>query len=334
MSRKDDHINLALNQPRFDDNGLSNIKLPYDQLITYDYDEINLKTSFFDREVDFPILINAMSGGSEISYEINKKLAQIAKHFNIPMITGSMNILLKNQEYIDSFKVIREYNPDGIVILNINANTTMAELEKLLNIMNFDGIEVHLNPLQELMMPEGDRVFSNRLKNLKNILKLDNVIVKEVGFGMSELVIGKLVDLGAKYIDISGKGGTNFAWIENSRCCHNQDVWFNDFGYDTCQSLLNAQSFLTKTDIIASGGIRSSLDIVKSLVLGAKMVGMSYYFLDLIVNKNLTQAIEEIEVLLVNIKKMMSLLGVKNISELSSVLWEFEGLNKKTKNLR
>lgn len=333
MSRKDDHINLALNQPRFVDNGLSNIKLPYNQLITCDYDKISLKTSFFNREISAPILINAMSGGCELSYEVNKKLAKIAKHFNIPMVTGSMNVLLKSQKHIESFKVIREYNPDGIVILNVNANTTISELEYLLKIMPVDGIEIHLNPLQELMMPEGDRVFSNRLKNLKEILKLDNVIVKEVGFGMSELVIENLVELGAKYIDISGKGGTNFAWIENSRAQHNKDLWFEDFGYTTCQSLLNAQSFLTKTNIIASGGIGSSLDIVKSLVLGAKIVGMSYYFLDLVVNKSFADSIAEIEVLLTNIQKIMALLGTEDVIGLNTVLWECACLNKKTKKI-
>lgn len=324
MNRKDDHINLALKQPRLNTNGLNHILLDYDQLITQDYDQISLKTSFFNREVAAPILINAMSGGSELSYEINKKLALIAKHFSIPMVTGSMNVLLKNQNHIDSFKVIRDYNPDGIVILNINANTTISELEQLLKIMPVNGIEIHLNPLQELMMPEGDRIFSNRLTNLKEILRLNNVIIKEVGFGMSSSVIEKIVDLGAKYIDISGKGGTDFAWIENSRCQDNKDLWFQDFGYTTCQSLLNAQPFLPKTNIIASGGISSSLDIIKSLVLGAKMVGMSYYFLDLVVNNSLEQAIDEIEVLLVNLKKIMSLLGVKNIDELTNVLWRLK----------
>ncbi len=322
MSRKDDHILLALKQKRNFNNGLDAIKLPYHALKTVDYNNVDISSCFLDCKINAPILINAMSGGSCLAYEINKKLAQLANYFKIPMVTGSMNILLKDKSYIDSFKVIREYNPDGIVIMNINANTSIEEVALLKKIIAVDAIEIHLNPIQELMMAEGDRCFENRLFNIKNIADLDNVIIKDVGFGMSYETANLLYDLGIKYIDISGKGGTDFAWIEQQRHNNMPDLIFNDFGYSTYQSLMNVQKIKDDIIIIASGGINNSVDIVKSLVLGAKIVGMSYYFLDLVWNKSLEEAIFEFEKLLVDFKKIMSLLGVRTIEELASVSYE------------
>lgn len=322
MSRKDDHILLALKQKRDFNNGLDAIKLPYHALKTIDYDSVDISSCFLDSEIKVPILINAMSGGSPLAYEINKKLAQLANYFKIPIVTGSMNILLKDKSYIDSFRVIREYNPDGIVIMNINANTSVEEVFSLQKIMPVDGIEIHLNPIQELMMPEGDRCFEKRLFNIKNILNLGNVIIKDVGFGMSFETANLLYDLGVKYIDVSGKGGTDFSWIEQQRHSNVPELIFNDFGYNTYQSLINVQEFMHDITVIASGGIINSVDIVKCLVLGAEIVGMSYYFLDLVWNKSLEEAIFEFEKLLVDFKKIMALLGVRTIEELASVSYE------------
>lgn len=318
MNRKDDHIKLTLvQQPQ--NNDFDKIRFIHNGVNLTSLSEVDLSTMICNKILKYPIFINAMTGGSKLAKEINNKLSLIANHFNIPIASGSLSIALKDSIYEDSFTIIRDNNKDGIVISNIGADKTVKDALRAIRMLNADILQIHINKAQELIMPEGERDFKNWQNNIKSIIEEVDipVIVKEVGFGMSRKTIDTLKGLGVKTVDISGKGGTNFAKIENARR-EKSIPYLNDWGLSTVESLLEA-SGINDIEILASGGIRNALDIVKSLALGANAVGLSSYFLKLVTNKNIDEAIKEVEGLFSEIKIIMTMLGCNKINDLRDV---------------
>lgn len=315
-NRKDDHIRLALNQEqksnRFDDMFLESTDLP-----GFGLDDVNLKTNYLNYEIDFPIYINAMTGGTKESKNINLFLAKIANHFNIPLITGSQSIALKDESTISSFSIIRDYH-QGILLGNINPNYGLKDALKAIHMIKANGLTIHLNVLQELVMPEGDRDFTNWETNIKEILSNINkpVIVKQVGAGLSNKTILKLKELGVKNIDISGAGGTSFLKIESDRGMSDYS-YLSGFEKQTLDVLLSLKNELD-LNIFASGGIRNPLDVIKSLVLGAKAVGLSKYFLSLY-QLGFDKAVIEVNNFMTDLKKIMVLIGAKSINDLKNI---------------
>lgn len=298
--RKDEHIKFA-NEEEVGTNDFDKIILEHNSLPNLNYQEINLESDFLGFKSNYPFYINAMTGGSQKALEINKKLALIAKHFNIPIVLGSQSAAFKDSKLKETYKIVRDNYETGIIVANVSANATLEQAIKAVEMVNANALSIHINVVQELVMDEGDRDFSKWQSNIKTIV--DNltvpVIVKEVGFGMSKEVIERLKSLGVKYIDVSGKGGTNFARIERKRSVNN-DFIFEDVGISTVNSLLNGKDI--DITLHASGGIRNALDIYKAIKLGAKNVGLSQYFLKL-TNLELNEAIKEVEKLIDNLIK-------------------------------
>ena len=129
----------------------------------------------------------------------------------------------------------------------------------------------------------------------------------------------KLLEVKVDAIDVSGFGGTNFAKIENYRRKSHDYSYLNNFGQSTVISLLEAQAFINKTSIIASGGIRNPLDVVKSLALGAKAVGISGLILNHLLEFGVDSTIELINNWKKELKVIMTILGVENIEQLREV---------------
>lgn len=315
--RKNDHIKYALEQAQ-STNDFERIRFIHSSLPNILLDDVNLSTSFCGFDFNYPIYINAMTGGTEESYIINDKLSQLANYFNLPMASGSLSIAIKNPQTKQSFEVIRNNLPNGIVIANIGADKTIVEANKAIEILDADILQIHLNVVQEMIMPEGDRNFVNLKENIINIKNNVNipVIVKEVGFGMDRKTLEKLKKLGIKTIDISGKGGTNFALIENKRRKIPFDT-LNDFGLTTVESLLEA-NIVSNLEILASGGIMTPMDVVKALALGSKAVGMAGYFLRLVTENSLSDAIKKFEHFILEVKTIMTILNAKKIDELKT----------------
>ena len=315
MNRKDDHIKYALLQNQTT-NDFDEIRFVHNAISDIALSDVNLKTNLCGMDFDYPIFINAMTGGSERAYEINDRLSKLAKYFNIPIASGSVSAAIKDPSKSNSFKVIRKNYPNGIVMANIGADKGLNAAKIATELLDADILQIHLNVVQEMIMPEGDRDFRNLESNISEIINNLSVpvIVKEVGFGMSFEALEKLKRLGVKTVDISGKGGTNFALIENAR----RDEKFenlNNFGLSTVESLLESIK-VKDLEIIASGGVRDAMDVVKSLALGAKAVGMSAFFLKLIINYNFDIVVKKVENLLLEIKAIMTILGKKNVQEL------------------
>lgn len=327
--RKREHVENYLRTTHKGDTLLEDIFLQHNALPDLSFEEIDTKTAFLGKTVDYPIIINAMTGGSDFSQEINRDLSLIAKEFNIPMAVGSQTIALcENDECRDSFKIVRQtIGDEGVVIANLSAQASLEDVKIALDMIKGDAIQLHLNPAQEIVMLEGDRDFRGILENIETIVKgIDKpVIVKEVGFGISKEVAKKLYNVGVRNIDISGYGGTNFIEIEDIRY---NDIDFSDlysWGIPTALALIKCRELPKDLNLIASGGIRTSMDIVKSLIIGGNMAGISGEILSYLLHGGYDNAKAYLEATIYKMKILMLLLGKKNIEELKATEYKITG---------
>ena len=269
-------------------------------------------------QLEWPFYLEAMTGGSNQAAKINRTLAQLASKHHLAMATGSLSVALKEPATRPSFTVVREENPDGIVIANLGADASLENAQTAIDILGANALELHLNAAQELVMPEGDRDF-HWLNNIASLVdKLDlPVIVKEVGFGMSRTTIDRLKNVGVQLVNVSGRGGTNFAMIEDRRN-HQLDLDdLADWGQTTPESLLEARG--NKATIIASGGITCPLDVVKAGVLGAQAVGVAGYFLNILIRDGATALDEILTGWRTELPRLLTLLGCRNFRDLQKI---------------
>ncbi len=275
--RKEDHVN-NFHRSNFErDQYFDDIYLIHQSLPEIDFDTIDTKTVFLGKEINFPLMINAMTGGFDGAMAINKALAQVAKALNLPMAVGSQSIAVKDADYSSTFKIVRETIGNGPVVGNLSGFATTEEADIAVTMLEADGLQIHLNPAQEICMPEGDRNFSGVLRRIEAIVHhLDvPVIVKEVGFGINKQVAKALYDIGVQYVDVAGSGGTNFIQIEDERNTQRDYREMYQWGNPTALSLIECAGVEGRRGLTASGGIASADQVVKSLVIGADMVGMS-----------------------------------------------------------
>ena len=318
MKRKDEHVGHATQQYQSQSNlELRQTRFVHHPLSEMAVDEVSLQTKMAGFTLETPFFINAITGGSPRTTLINQRLAQLAHETGIAMATGSMSIAMKDSSTAESFTIIRKENPNGIVLANLGAHYTVESAKKAIDLIEANGIQIHVNTLQELVMPEGDRSFHHWLKNIEEIVTNVDVpvIVKEVGFGFSREAMQELINIGVQTIDISGRGGTNFAAIENARREDHLYDELEDWGQTTVQSLV--EGYDLSCELIASGGIHSPLDIVKCLALGASAVGMSGEFLHLIrPQDSLPTAIQTVNDWKNQLKNIYTLLGVSKTETL------------------
>lgn len=280
-------------------------------------DEIDLSCQFLNKNIDLPIIINAITGGTSKAAQINGVLAKVARKFNLAMAVGSQTIAIKSPELVHTFAVVRQENPEGIIIANMGANEKLTDILKAIDMINADAIQLHFNIPQELAMLEGDRNFKGIISNVKEIVANSPipVIAKEVGFGFSKEAVETLFAAGVRHFDIGGMGGTNFIAIEDQR----QGMFkgeFNKWGIPTAWSLAEVLSLELPIEVISSGGIRTTLDITKSLAMGANIAGIAGWFLKLILNENEENLIAIINNYIYRLKASFLMCGARNIAEL------------------
>ncbi|EHD1151921.1 type 2 isopentenyl-diphosphate Delta-isomerase, partial [Listeria monocytogenes] len=253
--------------------------------------------------------------------KINAELAEIAREVAIPMAVGSQSAALKNSSLIDTYKIVREINPNGMILANISPEVALQEGLRAIEMLEANALQIHINPAQELVMQEGDRSFSHWLTRIEEYVKLSPVpvVVKEVGFGMTRETVKTLADIGVQTVDLAGKGGTNFAQIENDRRRDQAYDFLLDWGISTGQALIDMQhQDAPKIAYLASGGIRNPLDIVKALALGADSVGMAGQIIYSLKKEGVTKTIEKLELWKEQLRGLFVLANAKNISELKT----------------
>lgn len=316
-SRKMDHVRYALSIGQSGHNGLDDVRFVHNPLPDTSLEHISLSTRIGDLVMSSPILINAMTGGAEDTERINYGLAAAAKETGVAMALGSQMAAIRDPQTIASYRIARTTNPSGLLFANLGSEATVDQALRAVEMVEANALQIHLNAVQELVMPEGDRSFAGMLHRIEAIVKRAEVpvIVKEVGFGMNSDAASKLLALGVAAVDCGGRGGTNFSAIENARR-NRRLAWFDEWGTSTSASLLEVLSCGRPEQVIASGGIRSGIEAAKALALGAGAVGMAGAFLRVLAERGIEALIEEMRSLLDDLALIMTAVGAKDLREI------------------
>lgn len=322
QQRKNDHVKFALaQQEQVSGSSFADIRFVHHSLNSVNFEQIDLTTQWAGHTHQLPFYINGMTGGSRFTKQFNTQLARVAAETGLAMASGSVSAALKDPSVADTFTTIRQENPKGFVLANLGAHHGVDNAKRAVDLLQANALQIHLNIPQEVVMPEGDRDFSSWSRNIEAIVAQVGVpvIIKEVGFGMSQETIAHLIKLGVQTIDVSGRGGTNFIQIENQR---RDQLDFSDlslWGQTTPESLLEAQAYLDQVEILASGGIRNYLDILKALALGARATGLSGHFLKSVQKDGVQATIMMVEQWRDSLKHLMLLLGCQNLAQVRQV---------------
>ncbi len=324
--RKNEHIKLCLSKKveslvaEF-----KNVHLVHNSLPEMNFDEIDTSIAFLGKKLNAPIIIEAMTGGCKEAEQINKNLAKAAERVGVAFGLGSQRAMIDDPQLTKTY-VVKDVAPKVFLIGNIGLiqfmnGFTNKDFNRAISEVNCDALAIHLNPLQELCQPEGNKNWKGGLDELKEVCEAGfPIIVKETGSGISAEAAKKIEKAGAIAIDVAGYGGTNFALIENYR---GGASGFENWGILTPCSILEVRSAV-KIPIIASGGIRSGIDMAKAIALGADMCGAALPFLkaatisDKAVEEKLNEFIKQLKI-------AMMLTGSSNIAELKKAKYVLTG---------
>ena len=288
-ARKDDHLTLGLQSfqiGRFPATGLEDFRFEHCALPEMALEDVDLSTSFLGRALKAPLLISSLTGGTERAGVVNANLAAAAQRLGIGLAVGSQRIALEGHGSAGLDGRLRELAPDIPLLANIGgaqlvAGYSVDEARRAVEMIGADGLIVHLNPLQEIIQPEGDRNWRGVLDSLAGLIQELEcpVIVKEVGAGLSATVARKLVDAGVHAVDVAGMGGTNWAAIEARRiedpAEREMAQAFAGWGIPTARAIVDVHSECPDALLIASGGIRTGIEAAVAIRLGADLVGQA-----------------------------------------------------------
>ncbi len=286
--RKDEHIRINLEEDvSFDQvtTGLERYRFIHQALPECDFADVDATTHFLNHRLTFPLLIASMTGGTQQAGNINHMLAEVAQTVGIGMGLGSMRAVLEDPQTLATFQV-RRYAPDILLLANLGAvqlnyGYGPDECRRVVDLVEADGLFLHLNPLQEALQPEGNTRFTGLVRRIEVVCRaLDvPVIVKEVGWGLSAQVARMLIEAGVTALDVAGAGGTSWSQVEMYRGQNTVQrevaAAFRNWGIPTAQAIRDIRQVAPDIPLIASGGLRTGVDIAKALALGADVATMA-----------------------------------------------------------
>ena len=321
QSRKLEHLKYSL---QLEDGpataGFGDFHLVHNCLPDLAWQDIDLTTKVAGITLLQPVIINAITGGTDDVIHINRDLAEFARRTGVAMAVGSQFAAVENPDAaLASYKIVRQINPDGVVFANLGAHATPAAASYAVEMIGAQAIQIHLNAGQEIIMNEGDRDFSGYLTRIEAIVSRVDVpvIVKEVGCGIAREQAAALAGIGVQAIDVGGTGGTNFLAIEAARGRFNLDEDMVGWGIPTAISAVEVLSGATAAlDVIISGGVRTPLDVIKSLALGGRATGIAGPILKNLQRNGLDTAVRWYEDFATDLKRFMLLLGARTVPEL------------------
>jgi isopentenyl-diphosphate delta-isomerase len=285
-SRNADHLRIAAETgvEHATGNGLERVRLRHRALPERALESVSLRTRLLGRDLDAPLIVSAMTGGTREAAAVNQELVRAAAAHGIALALGSGRRLLDDKE------TLRTYSPSPadrppLLLANLGAAQVRGRdglwrAAELVELLDADGLSIHLNPLQEAVQPEGEPDFSGVAEGIAAVvahLAPVPVVVKEVGFGMDFDDVALLRDAGVAAIDVAGAGGTNWALIEGRRDERAGTVAaaFADWGVPTVDALTDARAAAPGLPLIASGGLRDGVDVAKCIALGATAGGLA-----------------------------------------------------------
>lgn len=329
--RKSDHIEicareeLGVGYSYWDD-----VRLVHNALPEVDLGDIDTSTTLFGRKLGAPLVISAITGGYGKAMEINRTLARVAEHYGLGMGVGSQRAALENPDLAGTYSVIKEFDiPLRIGNLGVpqlvgqggRAPLTVDDGRAAMEMVDAHVLAVHLNYLQEVVQPEGDTRAKGGLKAVERLASALPVMAKETGAGISRAVAVRLKRAGVRGIDVGGMGGTSFSAVEYYRARSAKDLTrmnlgetFWDWGIPTPVSVVLSS---VGVPVVATGGIRSGLDVARAVSIGASSAGLA--------GRILPAALEGEEALMLEmgtiiqeLKAAMFLVGAKDFEGLSA----------------
>lgn len=329
QSRKEEHVHLALSGNatfREKSNGFERYEFVYNALPEIDLADVDTRTEFCGMELQSPLLVTGMTGGYPDAERINKGLAEACETCGIAMGVGSMRAALEHRELESTFAVVRDVSDRVPIIANIGAaqaavwnreGSLQSYVQRAVTMTGASALAVHLNPLQELLQPEGEPRFRGVLDAIATLVRSEQIpiIVKEVGAGISGAVARRLADVGVTIIDVAGAGGTSWAGVEILRRNDAQTVdhlW--DVGIPTAECVTQCVGIVPT--IIASGGISNGTEVAKAVALGARLVGSARPILEAFAadgTKGVVSLVREWEL---QLRQWMFLTGCQHLNDL------------------
>jgi isopentenyl-diphosphate delta-isomerase len=331
--RKQRHIRVSLEENVDSDipTGFGDVSLVHRAVPEIDLKDVDTSTELFGKRLSAPLIISAITGGTEEAEKINRTLATVAGRLRIGIGVGSQRIAIQQPEVERTFRVVRDAAPDALVISNIGCPQLslgwgVKEARKAVEMVEADALAVHMNPLQEAVQVGGDTNYNGIVEKIKTLTSDLGVpvVMKETGAGISFEDARRLDAAGVAGFEISGLGGTSWAAVEHHiarevgeerREYLGKALW--NWGIPTACSLVEVRA-ASRGKVIASGGLRNGLDAAKALALGADAVGVAKPFLQKAVEGE--EALEKhIETIITEAKICMFLTGARNLAEMRSV---------------
>ena len=330
--RKADHIRINLEEDvDFHQltNGFERYHFVHQALPELNWDEVDTSVTVFGKRLAAPILVSSMTGGTERAGLINQRLAEAAQERRVALGVGSQRAALEDPGAAASF-VVRRYAPDALIFANLGAvqlnyGYGVDECRRAVEMVEADALILHLNPLQEILQPEGDTNWKGLLPKIAEVCRNVGVpvIAKEVGWGISQETARWLIEAGVSAIDVAGAGGTSWSEVEKHRApterLRRLAGAFREWGIPTATSLAQVvavrDAIAPGLPLFASGGIRNGQEIAKAVALGADLVGLAGPFLKRVMES--TQAVvDEMEILEAEMRIAMFAAGAGDIHSL------------------
>ena len=332
--RKDHHLDIVLQEPVGSSGpaiGLGRYTLEYDALPELDLQDVKLETNLLGRDLRAPIIIGAMTGGTARAGELNRRLARVAERAGVGMALGSQRAMIVNPGLTETF-IVRDVAP-GLPLLfgnvgavQLNYGVDADSIRDALEAVSADALNLHLNPLQEAVQPEGDTNFAGLMPKIEELAQAleQPVLLKEVGGGISSTAAAKIANLPIAGVETAGVGGTSWAKVESFRApgASAQAIVGSrlaGFGVTTAESVRACRAVLDPEQVVvASGGIRTGMDIAVALSLGADAVALAAPLLEAVVESE-AAALTLLETLMYELRVICFCTGVATPSALRTV---------------
>jgi isopentenyl-diphosphate delta-isomerase len=331
--RKADHLALcATDEVAFRDKTtlFEQVRFLHDALPDLAVSDVDTTTTLLGKGLRAPIVIAAMTGGTEEAARVNRELSSIAEERGYGFGLGSQRAMHTRADAEPSYSV-RGGAPTTLVLGNIGVvqarSLATDEVLALARRVGADAICIHLNPAMELVQPGGDRDFRGGLDTIRRLaseLPLP-VVVKETGCGISADVGRRLRAAGVRHVDVSGAGGTSWVAVETKRAeaageaparALGEALW--DWGIPTAASV-GALAPLGFDTIIATGGVATGLDVARAIALGAHAAGIARPALKALVAGGRAGATAFLEGVETELRAVMLLTGSANLAALRRV---------------
>lgn len=326
--RKDAHLDLCATEevaPVENSTLLGDVRLVHCAMPELAFDQVELGLSWFGKRLKAPVLITGMTGGTERAGQVNRELAQVAEEFGVAFGVGSQRAMAERPELTPTFAV-RSVAPSTVLIGNLGlvqaARMTVDQLRRLTEAIGADALALHLNAGQELSQPEGDRDFRLGYLTVTALAKAygDRLLVKETGCGISPDVARRLVECGVTSLDVSGLGGTSWVRVEQLRSsgvAREVGAQFATWGIPTAAAIASVRKAVgPDIRLVASGGIRTGLDVAKALALGADLGGMALPLFKAHQAGGVVAVRAALQTVIAALSQALALTGSRNVAEL------------------